>query len=188
MKLIDIARQIDKSDRNKDWIDISEIGREFNLDVYDYISQDRLQAYWIGNWCCTDTLVGYKMYFLDDEPVGVSVQKARKSDEEFEWFSKELAMRLRDYILSLMVEKDEELTFSICDINDDIGDGFRIQYNGNIVNPNKATLNNEPVTILERIKETPDWGIDQRLKIQLATGEVKEVDIRDLKFRFNLVS
>lgn len=188
MKLIDISKKIDKSDTNKDWIDIYTLGREFDLEVYDCNAQDRLQSYWIGNWCCTDTCVGYKMYFLDDEPVGISMQKARKSDEEYEWFSKELALKVRNFVLSLMIEKDEELTFSLCDINDDIGDGFKIDYNANIIHPDKATLNNEPVKILERIRETPDHDIDQRLKIQLKDGEILEVNIHDLEFKFNLIS
>lgn len=186
MKLIDIAKQIDKSSGNEDWIDIPEIGREFNLEIYNHVEQDRLQAYWIGNWCCTDTWVGYKMYFLDDEPVGVSIQKARKSDEEFEWFSKELALKVRDYILSLMVEIDEKLTFSICDINEDIGEGFKIEFNDNIIHPDKAILNNEKVEIIERVRKPNDYGIDRELRIRLFNGDERIVNIKELDFKFNL--
>lgn len=187
MKLIEIAKQIDKSKNNEDWIDIGRVSEEFNLNI-DFISQDRLKAYWIGSWCCTDTCVGYKMYFLDDEPVCISIQTGRKSRENFKWFSNQHAIKVRDYLITLMFNKDLEDDFPLCDINEDFGDSYKIEFNANIVNSNRATYKNEPVTILERILETPNYGIDTRLKIQLNNNEIIEVDITDLDFKYNLVA
>jgi len=184
MKLIDISKRIDKSKNNEDYVDSETISNEFNLDLY-YVKQDKLKSYWIGNWCCTDTWVGYKMYFLDDEHVAVSSQATRKSDENIEWFSKELALKIRDYLLSLMIKEDEK--FTIGDINEDIGEGYKINFNEQIINRDKAEFNGEQVKILEYIKETPNWGIDTKLKIELTNGEIREVEVEELDFRFNIV-
>jgi len=184
MKLIDIANKIDKSQKNESYVDIEDFSSEFDFDFGFNLQQDRIKCYWIGNWYCTDSYAGYRMYFLDDEPVAVSTQGGRKSNEEFEWFSKELALKVKNYLVSLM---SEELHIKLCDINDDIGDNFKISYNSNILNPNKAIYNGESIEILEQIKDKNNWGIGTELRIKLLSGEEKIVDIKEIDFKFNLV-
>ena len=185
MKLIDIAKRIDKSKENESYIDIVELGEELNVEC-GYVEQDRVRAYWIGNWYCTDSYVGYRMYFLDDKPVAVSIQQGRKCDEEFAWFGRELALEVRSYLISIM-QQEEEISLNFCNINDDIGDSYKISFNSEILNPERATYNGEPIKILERIKENPDWGIDQQLKIELPDTEQKIIDINEIDFKFNLI-
>jgi len=160
MKLIDIANRIDKSPKNESQVDTMEFSSELNYE-FDYVNQDRLKAYWIANWYCTDSYVGYRMYFLDDEPVAVSLQPGRKSNETFEWFSKEMALRVRDYLISLMSDE--------------------------ILNPERAIYNDESIGILEEIKDANNWGIGTKLRIKLLSGEEKVVDIKEIDFQFNLV-
>lgn len=185
MKLIDIAKKIDKSKKNESSVDTMAFSSEFNYE-FDYIEQDRLKCYWIGNWYCTDSYVGYRMYFLDDEPVAVSTQQGRKCNEGFEWFSRELAIKVRDYLISIMPKQEDELNFKLCDINEDIGDGYKISFNVEILNPERATYNGETIQILERIKENPDWGIDKQLKVKLFNGEKRIININEIVFSFNL--
>lgn len=54
MKYIDVAYKIDKSNSNEVYIDIDVVASQFNIDL-DWADQDRITAYWVGNWCCTDT-------------------------------------------------------------------------------------------------------------------------------------
>lgn len=186
MQLIDIAKKIDKSKNNECNIDSTDFSSEFNYN-FEYVEPERLKCYWIGNWYCTDSWVGYRIYFLDDEPVAVSTQQGRKCSEEFEWFSRELALKVRDYLISIMPKSEEDLQFKLCDINEDIGEGYKISFNSQILNYDNAVLNGEAVKILERIRDTPDYGIDERLKIQLANGEKAIVNIRDLDFKFHTI-
>lgn len=184
MKLIDIANGIDKSEKNEDWIDTSEIGDELGVDI-PYVDQKSLKCYWVGNWNCTDTFVGYRMYFLDSEPIAFTTQSGRKSNEKFQWFSKELAIKTRDYLLSLIIESNDGIHVDICDINEDIGDSFKINYCSEIIYSNRVKLNNEKVEILERVKNEP-YGIDTELKIKLTNGDEKHVNIRDLDFGYHV--
>lgn len=64
MKLIDIARNIDKSKRNEDFVDLEAVQQALGLPVYGYAEQDRLKAFWVERWLCTDTWVGGRMYFF----------------------------------------------------------------------------------------------------------------------------
>lgn len=187
MKLIDIANKIDKSKKNESHINITDFDSEFNINLDCYIEQDRLKAYYIGNWYCTDSYVGWRMYFLDNEPVAISFQQGRTFDEEFEWFNKDKALKVRDYLLSLMLRGNDDLNFTTCDLSDDIGEGFSIEFNSQILNPDKATYQGNPIKIIERIRETPDYGLDSLLKVQLLNGEEIIINVKDIKFKFNLV-
>lgn len=184
MKLIELANKIDKTKQNEDWIDTMEVGDELGLDDIPYVEQDRLKSYWLGRWLCTDTHVGYRMYFLDDEPVAMTVQTGRKSNENFHWFSQELAIKVRDYLLTLMDDIGDP-TIKVCDINQDLGDSFKIEFSAQIINYDRVKLNNEPVVVLDRIKNYP-YGIDTELKIKLVNGEEKQVNIEELDFGFHL--
>jgi len=185
MKLIDIANKIDKSKKNESQVDTMEFSYELNYE-FDYVNQDRLKAYWIANWYCTDSYVGYRIYFLDKEPVAVSTQQGRKYSEDFEWFSNELALKVRDYLIFIMSKDENELNIKLCDINDDIGDSYKISFNNEILNPERAIYNGKPIEILERIKDKNNWGIGTELKVKLLNGEEKVVNVRDLDFKFNL--
>jgi hypothetical protein len=126
------------------------------------------------------------MYFLDDEPVAFSIQKGRKYDEMISWFGKELALKVKEYLITLLSEEEDDLNIEFCDINEDIGETYKIDFNSQILNYNTALLNSEPVKIVEIIKEKPDWGIDQMLKIQLLNGDEIIINIKELDFKFHV--
>lgn len=177
-----IAETIDKSSANESTPEIDKISQDLNVELY-WAEQDRLKSYWIGGWNCTDTWVGYKMYFLDDEPVGVSSQTARKSDVEFEWFGNESADKVRDYLLTLAVEEKPNVNTTTLD--EEIGEGYRISFNSQIVHGNNATLNGKNVKVIERIKHT-EWGIDTLVVVQFEDGSTETVNVEELLFKFNL--
>ena len=181
MRYVDITNNINKTSKNESWIDIDVIGEELNLDLFNQsIDAERLKAYWIGQWYSTDEYVGFRMYFLDDIPVCFSVQEGRKTDEVFTWFSRENACRVREYLISLMKEKDDEVSVDVCDINSEAGDGYHIVFSENVLDWSKATLNGKPVQFIERIRDNPDYGIDTKIKIRDCNNEVLNVDVRDL--------
>lgn len=183
MKLIDIANRIDKSDKNKAYVDIVSIANELNVDL-DCVEQNRITAYWIGNWYCTDSWVGYTMYFFDNKPMAFSSQLGRKCDEDFHWFSLEIAEKVKEYLVSLIVEENK-IEVKICDINAEVQDYYIIDFNAQLLSSNRPMLNGEKVEIVKRIKNK-DYGIDTALKVRLSNGKEKQVDIRDLKFGYYL--
>lgn len=185
MKVIDIANNIDKSERNEDWVSIESLADEFGIRG-NFAEQDKLKSYWVGYWYCTDSWVGYKIYFLNDEPVCFSSRLGRKCDNDIEWFNKELAIKTRDYIISLLTYDEEEMNISYCDINEDVGDGYRIYYNTQVLDWSKATLDNEPVKFIELVENDKDWIRSNKDVKILLNNEEKVVNIEDLIFRFNL--
>jgi hypothetical protein len=110
MKLIDAITNVDRSNENTDWANLSDFSNELGLSVYGFEPEfeSRVKKHWLFKWLCTDTHVGLAVYYFDDEPLAVSFQPARKSDEEIKFVSKEIANKLRDFILSF--EDDESIS------------------------------------------------------------------------------
>ena len=84
-----------------------------------------LKAYWSLNWVCTDTGVGLRFYFLNDEFIGASFQPARKSDEEFQWVSQEAFDKCKEYILGVYInhlKKNDQRVVNIINMNEDVSD------------------------------------------------------------------
>lgn len=184
MKIKELIKHLDKSEQNNCMVDTMEIGEEFNLDI-PYVSQTRLISYWVGNWCCTDTWVGYKLYFFEDEPVAFSSQTGRKSDEIFHWFSLDVAKKVKDYLLSLLIEEEVPLQVKICDLEEDVGDSFKIAFNSQILKKDRILYQGEQVTLLETLTNKPH-GISTLCKIQLPNGQIKEVEIEKLDFGYHV--
>lgn len=108
--------KLDKSEENRDkFINIWKLHE--NLFGYYSCLKDvddeqnfPLKCYWLKTWLCTDTWVGYKAYFLNDEPVAISEQLGRKDYETFSWMSKKSYDDVVKFLKSLEVE--DEYTFN----------------------------------------------------------------------------
>lgn len=189
MKIKDIINKVDK--KHKDDVFIGQIAEQLGIDVYNWDDQDRLTSYYIGNWYCTDTYVGYKVYFLDDEPVMVSSQTARKNDEHFEWLSKEAFMKVKDYILSF--KENDEYEFDLVDLNEDIGETYKIHYHGALFDYHKniPLFNGVNVSIIEY---NEGQGFNEKKQYNPSLVKVKFhesdktqwVELKELDFPFNI--
>lgn len=191
MKIADVIKNIDKSEENREhWVDFSSLSYALGFEdgFFDSDALDaRFKVYWLEKWRCTDAHVGTRVYFFDDEPVAITVQNGRKDDEKVFWTSKEAADKVHDFLLSL--QKEEELDITVCDMNEDIGDSYKIEFNSQVLDWSTARYNGSPIEVIERIKKTPDYGIDKELKIRVQdTGEELIVNIKELDFLFHLES
>ncbi len=136
-----LLKNLDRSDSNSDAVhyNLEGLVSECSLDCWGVSDNSegedvRLKAYWMANHYCTDSYVGYRAYFLDGIFVCLSYQGSRKSDEEYEWLSKEAFLSVRDYLLSLVVEDEEiDLPTEFINLDEDIGDGYPIQYTGQLL-------------------------------------------------------
>lgn len=182
MKLIDIINNLDKSKSNQE----SDI--TYNLDVFlndlDLscygVMQDRdnprLKCYWLANHICTDTWVGLRAYFLDDVFVCGSHQAARKSPEYLEWLNKESIHQVRDYILSLAAEEEYDNDPNLIDMNEEMGDGYKIQYTGQCL----VTYVLYQGDIVEIVNQDDSNTNFHAITIRNVEGELEDIDIREV--------
>ena len=71
--------------------------REFEIYEFEQPKEnERLTYCYYHRWICTDTEVGIRVWYLDDEPVCISWQPYRKSNETFGWISKDKFNEVRN--------------------------------------------------------------------------------------------
>lgn len=182
MNILDIIEKLDQTEANKSWVDSTTLAEALLLDI-PYVDAERISAYWFGKWRCTDTEVGYRVYFLDENPVAFSIQSGRKSDERFFWKSENDANAVRNYLISLVEPKTSELTF--WDETEDLRDGFKIGFNKELVRNEFVTYKNEPVHI-EHLHTKNNYGLDSTVDIRFENQTIKTVEISDLDFGYYL--
>lgn len=106
--LIDNIKK-DKGAMEDGWINFDVLGENLGLEYHEYSDKDgskndKLRRYFLAPWLCTDTWVGIRVYFFDNEFACVTYQDARKSSEEVRgWISKEMADKVKQYIKGILV-------------------------------------------------------------------------------------
>jgi hypothetical protein len=141
MKLKEIITNLDTSVNNEDdnvyWY-LESFVNEFGLSCYNLQqcqNNIRLKSYWVANHLCTDTRVGIKAYFLDDEFVCMSTKTNRNDDEHLQWLDEVSYRNVKNYIISL--QEDEGITPPrILNMEEDFGEGYPIQYTGQCLKRN----------------------------------------------------
>jgi uncharacterized protein YycO len=140
---------IDTLDKSHPCNDINEgIFLECDL-YYNWFNQDRLVYYWIKVWNCTDTSVGMRAYYLDNNLVAISSQRGRKDGETFEWVSEEAVRDVKNYLKLLLESIDVPFPHSIIDMDQEMGEGYHLEFPGQVLshihtvgmyNGNKVTI------------------------------------------------
>jgi hypothetical protein len=192
MKLRDIINNVDKS--NPDWVNYDTISNEF--DIYGVwfdgdSDDDPLKSYYAIKWLCTDSWVGMRVYFLHDEPVCISTQQGRKSDEEFEWLSVEAKDKTRDYLRSLVDEDNEDRCTILTeeDLEKDYEEGYKIGYTGQLLTDTAIDdETGEMVTVSAPKVAKGEYRdpIEQRVIITFDDGRESETTIDQITIPYNV--
>lgn len=115
MKLIDAITNVVRPEARTRW--------DFTIDTYRLCNalevpevwsdadeiDERIKAYPIFNWYCTDEMVGLYAIYFDGEPVGAYFRQGRKCAYEFEWISEEKATSLRNFLLTFTTPEKYDL-------------------------------------------------------------------------------
>jgi len=188
----ELIENIDKSKNNRDCIDLMELGsREFDKFDIPWKNEDEtpLQAYWFAKWLCTDSWVGGRIYFYNDEFVAVSWQSARKAYEEFNWASKESYKKVGDYLEEIRyTENDPPVSISLMeDLNTDIGDSFKIEYGSQVlINEGFIEKTKEKIKIVKTYDSFEDVKKWRDIEVEMENGEKRNLNIKDVKFPYIL--
>lgn len=185
MKLIELIERVDKHEANQDYFDSQTLSCEMDMFEF-YMESDRIKVYWLFKWLCTDSHVGGRAYFIDDELFAVSMQTGRKCPEVFEWFSKSMYDKVKLHMDELYAETLDAPTPTYMDLDQDMGDHFEIGYRGCVMETHARHPSfKDKVKI---IREKPSEGYDKfhDIIVEDTAGKRVVVDCRELKFDYNL--
>lgn len=185
MKLRDLIARVDRSEKNTDDAQVEDFARLFDL----YLSWDdkfgaRVKKHWIYNWYCTDTYVGLAAYYMDGEPVAVSFQSGRKSDEEIEFVSKEAATKVREFIVTLL--EPEEPSYPVANLDEELPDTYTVSYGEQLLT-DTGRYQGQEVKVVHTYRgydEIKQWG---NVDVRLPTGDVITVELDKMEFDYKLM-
>lgn len=183
MKLKDLLTNVRKDHAHD--VDVERVAREFNLDYWGWDENSKLRAYAVEQWLCTDTWVGMYAIYLDDELVGVSIQRARKSTTEYSWVGEEQAQKVKEYILSIMEEDDPVHTILTEEqLEEDWGEMYQLGYSSQLLTKEVWYNNTECPVVTEG-----SWGKDARFDPSFVeicyNGEDIVVPMNQVYLKFN---
>lgn len=178
MTLQDIIDNIDKSS-SEEWQDLEQLAKEF--DIFDYVGDYdlKVKSYFYETWYCTDTWVGGRIYFYDDEPICVSYQQGRKCGEKFSWLNQEAFDKTHKYILSL-IEDNNQLRPTIITndelTNEDVyGNGYHIEFASQFTKKIDKVILKETLMPVKIIDTYHKNTIGKKLLIEDVEGNTKVV-------------
>lgn len=124
MTLSELLNNVKKTPQNECYPDSQKIFPGVNISFFDYIDLEKyteLKCYFTdAHWICTDTEVGIRAYYINDELICASCQVGRKYDEEFEFVSEESYNKLRNWVLEKIKENEESQKIPLIDFNQNI--------------------------------------------------------------------
>lgn len=194
MKFVDALNSVNKDESNRDvYLDLVPLAKAVDLahGGLNYIHNDRyennqmrLKAYWLLNWYCTDQTVGFLVYFLDDELVGTSLQNGRKCDVQFDFVNLAAALKVRDFLLSIMPEPDpvDYPVINPAELEEDVETFHNVYFTGQLLT-NQGFYNGRPVTMVDA---NVDDYISQHVIITFEDGTSETVEVRKVHLPYHL--
>lgn len=109
----DAVIHVIKSDPESLWTFMEDMASDFGLEPYDVklddiVAADRIKAYSICSWICTDEIAGFFAIYFEDRPAAFCFREGRKFDWKFRYFDDEVAKELFDYFKSFIREKKSD--------------------------------------------------------------------------------
>ena len=190
MYLLDVLKKVNKSKESEEKVYISYFAENVLgiYDIHNWDDQSRLTSYYVLNWYCTDSVVGFKVYFFDDVPVAISSQSGRKCSENFQWVSKQLYQKVKDYINSF--SEDEEDIIDLIDENQYIPETFNVDYYCQMMKYHKenALYNDQKVKVVGFKNSYNDGNKyhPEQIEIKFEDNTTKWIQTKELRFPINI--
>lgn len=188
MKLSESIARINKDDIESCY-DVEVFNSALGMSCYTYDSSiaERLKYVFLTKWLCTDTWVGVRVYFLDDVPVAVTNQTARKNDEEVEFISASDAERMQRFLIEL--SQAEQPSFHVCNLDEEVGEHYTVEYGGQLL-AKEGFYQGFAAKVQKTYDNYVDIGKWQVIEISYSDGVstiFKEIDISEFMIPLNVV-
>lgn len=184
MLLKEIIERIDKSEENRNCIDLEALAHELDIN-FGYTDVDdkdlRLTSYFLSPFDDDGFFCGEALYFFDNEFVAISYKASEASDENFRWISKEAANTVRNYLLEI---DNFETRLEFCDLKENHDNSYFISYPDEVIDWNKGRYKGKKFKFIEIIGPL----FNHKVKIRTSNGAKIVVDISEIEFSYHLVN
>lgn len=148
---------------------------------------EKFKKIYYRSWYCTDSYVGAAILTLNGEPVALSYQSGRKSQEIIEWLSdqsveeaiiavNEVLIKEEDYAPQIIKESQLDI---------DMGEGYYVEYSGQFLLKENTVVydrTGETVEVLKTYRNSDMWN---QVQIKRPSGVVENVPVKECMVRWN---
>ena len=123
MKVADIIKAAENSLKQEGCDFIDEFSEDLGVEGFIGWSAEfgvRVKYVNINTWICTDTEVGLRLFYFDENPIAFMWQSARRSGKNITWVNAHSRKEVRDFIISINEDRNPEEYTSIMDIDKDV--------------------------------------------------------------------
>lgn len=186
MKLYEAIAKINKADIDSCY-EIEMFTEALDISYYGYSDtiKERLKVVFLTKWMCTDSWVGTRVYFLDDIPVAISYQNARKSSECVDFLSENDVERMRQFIFALLAEDDSVGKNRVCNLDKEIGEYYNICYSDQLLTK-KGFYKGQAVEVVKTYGYNTPHTLWQFVDVSL-NGETITIPMSEFDIPFNVV-
>lgn len=174
ISLRDAAYRVIRDADNQDSIGWNEsFATALGQEMYDLDwekAEGRIKCYWLHRWYCTDSYVGARVYYFDDEPLAVSIQTGRKSSEDFYFLDRDRTMAARDFIRSCVPEP----YFVMLDDEKQIALRNPVSYLTQLLDY-EGLVDGQPVTLDRKVQHEHTKGKIVTTTLVMPDGEVRPI-------------
>lgn len=178
MKLADALKRIPPHPGGYTNVSFEDMARLYGIDHY-WLDDENARKTWearthdhyIIKWYCTDQYVGLSVIMLDNEPILLAYQSARKNDTEYEFVSTEAYYALREVVLSLI--NPPEVQIPLADLDAELGEDFTINYECQVMQ-STGLYNGETVDIIRYHRNYRDGKPEEFLAFHDVPNEPRE--------------
>lgn len=185
MLMKDIIKKFKRSPSHEVYIDFEDIAEDIGMSLdFDYhelnILGSRFKSYWWQRWRCTDTIVGIKLYYLDDVFVLMSLKTSRSSPTTFKWSNKESRDKIKSELLKCLKEPADN-EFETIDFNEDWEVKHTLEHASQVVEE-FGWYNGIKCEIIDCPFMTDDGKYNHSNVVIKRLGSIMTVDVRDIEF------
>ena len=187
MKIKEIIERVDRSLENTSTVSVSFLARKLGLGVPEDDKEEfgkRVKSHTVTRWYCTDTWVGMSVVYIDDEPLCVTNQTARKNPVEVYFVSKEAIGKLRLFILELLSKEESEYV-DFLDMDEDVGEHLTISYSSQLLD-DEGIYNGEKCQVVMKY-DSRDTEKPQTIDIKKPNGEIINIPTEKFEIPFKII-
>lgn len=115
-----------------DYINLENFTNDALDEIWNFDRQNSIEihkhfkCYFVFSWCCTDSSVGHRAYFLDDEFICLSFQPGRKYSQDFFFESEDAYNKIYSFLERFKTK--QEPRFQAIEDHEYIEDFIAIQF------------------------------------------------------------
>lgn len=182
MKLRELIYSVDKTNSNRAPTHYEKFCEELEIPInwgseIHTLFENRVEAFYVRKWLCTDTWVGTIVYFFDTAPLAVSTQLGRKCNIYFAFVDNERAQKFKDFLQTLSPKKE----IPLLDLNEEVEEFYSVSFYEQLLTK-EGQYGGQACTV---VGAEPSY-LKEKLTVKFRDNSIAEIPVSEFKIPLHI--